>query len=354
MLRVWAKEANKLNMAFMPVINWWTVNDIQYFTGYKKVISDTGTTLDNTPCPYSKEFWDKWVTPRLVAVCQVVDGQRLTSVLVDTEMYGTEYSGYYRQCYCDECYSRYLKARGQTGDLPPIADRGAIIKNAGEIEEYKAVQREAAYQHAAGCRKALQKIQPKLRIGVLDLDRDNSFQQGLALGFGTSTLPVFCLSESTYQNGYTSYIATAEKSFQDLGAHVDMLVGIWQSKFPQENIAEQLYYCAHDTYGYWIYTMETFDNPAYSPFPGTAEAQWAAIKQANLELDELSKNQNYQTTLKIRDFTPPPEPLSWDGFKAYNYTQNPASSTLSLPVARLRGLNWLYFFAKKMMLSNLR
>lgn len=345
-LAQWADECGRLNLAFMPVFNWWGGHEPSWIKDFNRVVTQTGRTLAKTPCPYTEAFWAKYITARFVAMAEAVGRRPLAGICLDMEMYGAESSGYYQGCYCDECFTRYLRAKGREAKLPPADKRGEAIKSAGEVKDYQALQREVARKHATACREAIHKARSGLRIGVLHLDWPSPIQEGEALGFGTKELPVFCLTERMYSNGFTPYIAEAQKTFRDLGAHVDLLVGLWHSKFPSDNIPEQLYHCGRDSYGYWIYTMETFEQPEYSPLPGRPEAHWAAIQRANQELDKLAAHARYQTAMTIRESETPVPPVSIFGFVKYDLIPFAAQKPDALPVARLRGGNWCYFHAK--------
>lgn len=346
LLRKWADECSRRNLAFMPAIYWWGGDEARRFKYYNHVVTEKGQYLANTPCPYTRDFWDRCITPRFLAVCRAVGGRPLAAVCVDMEMYGGDHTGYERGCYCDGCFARYLQAKGLPGKLPAPADRGKTIKEAGELDRYQAVQREAARTFAVACREAVHKARPGLRLGALHLDHAIPILQGIALGFGTPDLPVFCLTEKTYWNGHTTYIASAQESFRKSGAFVDLLVGIWQSRFPPENIAEQLYHCAQDSNGYWIYTMETFEKPDYHPLAGAPEEYWAGIRKANLELDKMEADANFRTALRIRPFKAPPPPLPYDQFHKYDLFP-PSGKKLPVPSVRIRGTNWIYFHAMR-------
>ncbi len=347
-LRSWAERCGRYNLAFLPVLNWWTAEHRRYLPRFDRVVTDGGKVLGKAPCPYTADFWETWIVPRLLGTLQVIGRRPLAGLLVDLEMYEAEYSSYDRGCYCDRCYSRYMEAKGLQAALPPPADRANKIKNAGDLKFYESLQQEAVRRHAANCRTRIHNIRPGLRLGALQLDISLPFQKGVALGWGTPQLPVLCLTENTYAKGHSTYIASAQKSFRELGAHADLLVGIWQSKFPPENMAEQLFFCARDSYGFWIYTLETFANPDYHPLPGGSDAYWTAIRRATQELDQFGSNPSYQTPLTIRSFEPPPTPLPWSEFVKYGpVAEQRVNRPESLPVAHLRGTNWLYFYAEK-------
>ncbi len=339
----WARECRRLNIAFMPVINWWSIDDMDRMKAFNHVVTASGRASANMPCPYTGDFWERWVTPRVVGVARSVGDLPLSGILIDLEMYGVDSCNYEIGCYCDRCYARYMSLTGRKGPLPEADKRKRILIRSHKLAEYESIQREAARTYAAACRKRVNELRPNLRLGALHLDLAIPLQQGAALGFGTRSLPALCLTEKTYSTGFTKYISSLKEYFKNMGAHADIVPGIWQSRWPSANIPEQLYYCAKDTYGYWIYTMETFMNPEYHPLVEPARNYWKAIRNANAELDRLGSCGTYKTSLRIRTFVQPPELA---GFVKYHFRQKSATPK-HLPVARLRGTNWIYFHAGK-------
>jgi len=346
-LQKFAAECSRQNLAFMPVFNWWDSEKASNFSNYNHAVTEDGIVLKNTPCPFSADFWERFITPRFVDIIRAVAGQSLQAVLIDLEMYGVDIVHYDKGCYCDSCFARYMKVKGRSGEIPAADERSSVIQNAGELKDYQAVQLQAANTLAAACRATIHKNRPDVRLGALHLDRANSLAQGIALGFGTPQLPVLCLTEETYSKGYTPYIASTQKSFRDMGAFVDLLVGIWQSRFPPENFTEQLYYSAHDSYGYWIYTMETFEKADYSPLLESSDNYWKAIQQANHELDRLEVNPSFLTALSVSSFVPPPDLLPWGEFKKFAFVPMYDARPWVMPVVRLRDLNSVHFYAKR-------
>ncbi len=119
-LQQWAGQCKALNLAFIPVINWWDAAfAMQYVRNFNPVVTNNGTVLSKTPCPYTQDLWNRWINPRLLGLIQAAGSLPLAAVVIDTEMYNTEYSGYYYGCYCDTCYKRYMQAKGISGPLPP-------------------------------------------------------------------------------------------------------------------------------------------------------------------------------------------------------------------------------------------
>ena len=346
----WADKCALMNLAFLPVINWWGSNEPSWFMSYNHVISADGELLAKTPCPYTQDFWDRCIKPRFVEILRAVGTRLIQGVLIDMEMYGADVSYYRGDCYCDTCYARYMQAKGQTGALPVRVDRARLVQAANDLEFYRGIEREAARSFATELRNYISNIRPGLRIGVLDLEKSIPIFEGQAIGFGTPTTPALCFTEKTFEGEMASYAAQAKQLLTDLGAYVDVVSGVWQSVIPLVNFPSELYQNAHDSYGYWIFTMQTFEKPSYMPFQATIPEQWSAIQQVNNDLDNLAIDANYQSSLIPQDFVPLLDPTYWTSrFVTYNYfpliPQNDNIGTM--PIATLRGTNWIYFYAKK-------
>src|ERR1035437_3630253 len=257
-------------LAFLPVLDWWGSGEPLWAKGFNPFVTAKGEVLKDTPCPYTPAFWDRVVVARLVAVARALAARPLNGICLDLEMYGAKNTHYEGDCYCDLCFRLYLQHKGPQGALPPPADRNELVRRRGDADLYRALQRDHARELATSCRDAIQRERSGVRLGVLHLDVSEPLQEGIALGFGTPQLPVLAFTEVTYSTGYTAYVEEAQKRFRALGAHVDLVVGIFQSKVPADKLAAHLFHGARAAYGYWIFTMGTFANPDYLSLPGDA------------------------------------------------------------------------------------
>ena len=147
----------------MPVINWWDAAHIQFLPGFNPVVTDTGIVLSKTPCPYTQDFWNRWIVPQVLGVVGAVSHYPLAAVLIDVEMYNAEYSGYYHGCYCDTCYKRYMQAKGISGPLPAPSARYNTVNNAGNLAFYQSLQRNVAASYSQSLRASAQTLRPGLR-----------------------------------------------------------------------------------------------------------------------------------------------------------------------------------------------
>ena len=187
-----------------------------------------------------------------------------------------------------------------------------------------------------------------MRVGVLHLDLAAPLEEGLALGFGSEQFPVYCFTEQTYESGFTSYITESQQRFRAMGARVVFVPGLFQSKFPPDQLAGQLYFCARASAGYWIYTMQTLATPNYQPLGWGAPRQyWEAIARANRELDHLADDPAYLSNLIARPNAPVGPPIPWGGFVHYEVLAPTAKVVGGMPSLWLRRANWLYFWARK-------
>jgi hypothetical protein len=342
-----ASECARLGLGFMPVINWWGDNEPRWIVSYEHFVTAAGTVLPRTPCPYSEGLWTTYVTPRLLSIIEALGKLPLAALCLDTEMYGGDFLVYDQDCFCDRCFARYLAAKHRNATLPPVAERARIVSNAGDLESYRSVQRDEARQLAAACREAVAKARPNLRLGVLHLDLPFPLYEGMALGFGTGSLPVYAFTEHTYTEGFSPYISATQGRLRSLGASVDLVVGIFQSKFAPENLAEQLFRCAQASAGFWIYTMDTFANLNYQPLAGTPQQYWTAIENAAHELDRLAGNRAYVSSLVTQQRAVALPAMPWGGFVHYDLAPANKKSSGPMPEQWLRKTNWVYFWAAK-------
>ncbi len=310
LLNSWAKACAALGMAFCPTINMFGGHEPSWVKGYVPLVNDEGVVLPKTPDPLVREFWDKYVTARLTGIVEALGDCPPAAVMIDLEMYGAEHSTYLGLSYSDAALTPFLADQRPGAKLPEAGKRPEWIKQEGLLEALTAYQRGVLKQRATECREAVHKLRPGLRLAAYHLDQFYPLVEGLAQGFGTAELPVLCLTEKTYSSGFDKYVTTeGPETFAKLGAHVDWLIGLWQTKIPPENIAGHAYHCARASVGYWVYTMQTFLNPKYHALEAPAEDYWQAYRVAHAELDKAAANPAHASALKAERFHAPlPKP----------------------------------------------
>jgi hypothetical protein len=136
-----------------------------------------------------------------------------------------------------------------------------------------------------------------------------------------------------------------QQRLKRLGVHSRLACGLWQSKFPASVLAAQYYQCAAHSAGYWIYTLQTFTHPNYSPLPGKAADYWSAIRQANQELAKLERDPSYHSALKIEPFVNTPAAVSSKNVGRFTVVPLVPIAERVVPPARFRHTNIFYLYA---------
>ncbi len=269
-------------------------------------------------------------------------------IAIDLEMYGADTTSYPDYCLCDYCFERFLAGRSVSEPMV-LGKRQNYLVKSKQVEAYRAFTEDYIAQLAKKTKEQLEAIAPNFIIGALDLDLDRVYNRGLAKGLGSGHAPVLAFTEMTYSTGFSSYIDETQKRFRDSGTNTVLVVGIWQNKFPPENLAEQYYHCARDSGGYWIYTMQSLSKYTKLTLPFDKERYWQAIRKANDELDKLAADPGYKSLLKMRSFEVPVSEISFDKItvEPVEYVGDRYRIDKNIEPVTLRFFNKLVFVAKK-------
>ncbi|HOZ47223.1 MAG TPA: hypothetical protein PLO37_12290 [Candidatus Hydrogenedentes bacterium] len=308
-LAQWAAACKANGILFLPCFNYFGAHEPEWVPPYRTYRDPEGREFPRTPCPTDEAFWRVTVRDRFVALAGYED---IPGAVIDLEMYGAENCSYNARCGCARCRQF----------------------------ESDAAYEDAVMAVATECRQAIETVRPDFLLGGLHMDFDSFVNRAASRGFSTPDHPAIAFTEMTYSPGYTDYVTKTVARLQSQNGTL-LCCGLWHSKFPAANIPEQLYYLAKDSLGYWIYTLQTFRDPNYSPLPDTPERHWAAIAEANGELDRLAADPAYGSPLKIRAFVVPvafPVPDA----KRIPKARPAGLDTGPAPAAALRGLHHLY------------
>ena len=311
LLREWGAAARASGMRFLPVFNF-RGGQTESSPGARREVTKSGRRMEATPCPLDEAFWHKHVYRRAVDLATRGNELHIAGAIIDPEMYGADHTVFDDVCYCDDCLTEFLQARGQgeRSPLPAAATRADWLKQRelGDLYRERFIDRIKGF--CVDVEREVHRRNPDFLLGVLLLDYPHPFMRGLAQGLGTERHPVLGFSETTYFRGYTDYVEAQQKTFAAMPAHVLFVPGLWLAQFPSENLAEQCYHCARASAGYWVYTLESFLEDV-SNLPGYAlrepdQRYWAAMKAANSELDRhVASRGEYHSVLKVRSFDPP-------------------------------------------------
>ncbi len=340
----WATTCERHGLAFWPVVHYFSAFEPAWVGPYPRYVNGDGDRARHTPCPLDEGFWRRSAEARVLELAALSRQYPITGIVLDPELYDADLVHFVNVCYCGDCVARTLQDAGQ-GALPPYPDaRREWLAGRGLLERHYDVARQTMRRMAEQTRGRVAAIAPGLLIGACAIDQGQPLAEGMVLGFGRPDRPVWVFSESTYIPGYTAYVRQAQQRMQQAGGHARMLCGIWQSKFPPWALAAHLYECARNSSGYWVYTLETFRRPDYSPLRGPAEEYWAAIRRANDELERFAADPHYATTLQIEPFVLPPEPVTSRGVEQLNLVPLSPPTGQAIPPAYWRGNNIFYLY----------
>lgn len=354
-LREWGEASRKAGLRLIPVFNF-RGGETEKILSNRREVTPSGQRMERTPCPLDEQFWQSYILGRAVYLAEQAKAMNIAGVIIDPEMYGADHTVFNGVCYCDDCLREFLKATGEAlpDPFPAPADREGWLKEHQLTDQF---QRRFIDRVKGFCQQIEREVHgknPEFLIGVFLLDYPLSFMRGMAEGLGTEKHPVLAFSETTYSPGYTPYVLEQQKTFASFPSHTLFIPGLWIHQFPTENIAEQVYACAKDSAGYWIYTFESLvedvsNLPGYA-LPEPDARYWAAMQVANQELDKwVDSGGRYEPSLKVRAFDPPFAVLVAGNVKSEPLISCPDTKPLSLgaeALTCLRYRNPLFILAK--------
>lgn len=303
----WSKACEASNQDLLAVVSLW-LDESKWFKPDHYLVAN-GKEYRNTPCPRDSRNYKILVHDRFIALAQLSKEMPISGAVLDTEMYNADFLSYKYTCNCDYCWSEFKKVHPEL----PVVEKGFRenhLQKKRLVDKYKKHAIAQISSMASQTRKTIDQINPMFQIGGFCLDELDDYTKGLCLGFGTPKKPVLVFSEKTYKAGCTSYIEKTISGLKKRGINAKFETGIWQNKFPTENLAEQYYHSARNSDGYWIYTMQSLNRGWKKPIAYPREKYWMAIKTANNELDKLLVNSNHKSNLKLRPFSAPLDPVN--------------------------------------------
>lgn len=343
----WAEACKQYDIRFMPVLNLWGGDEKKWVQLRHHLYYD-GIAYKQTPCPLDKEIYKLAVHNRLLEIAKLSQSMPIYGVVIDLEMYGANIVAYPDYCLCDYCFEKFLAGRTVSRPIG-IGERQQYLIKTKQVDSYRNFTKDYIIGLAKQTRTDIEVIAPSLMIGAFHLDLDKTYNRGLLKGLSSGSEPVFAFTEMTYSTGHGSYIHETQKRFRDSGANARLVVGIWQDKFPPENLAEQYYYCAKDSSGYWIYTIESLSSYTKKTLPFDKKLYWQAILSADDELDKLTAEPGYKSSLKIRSFESPTRHIALDKItvEPVKYVKADVNINPTNKSVMLRRLNKLVFVAQQ-------
>ena len=344
-LEDWSRDCKYAGLDFMPCIVYCPDEQKRFHPKYCYVIN--GTKYENTPCPLEADTFKYLIYDKFVALATLSKTVNIAGGVLDTEMYGADFISYRQACHCDYCWGQFRQRYSTCPDLD-IGQREPYLQKTGWTEKYQKFMVDRITDMAKSVREQVNKINPSFKLGGSHLDELNVFTEGLARGFGTPENPVLVFSLKTYETGYVNYVDKTIEKLKNMDIHAKFIAGLWQDKFPIENLPEQYYFSAKNSDGYWIYTMQTLNPDWKGAVAYSTQMYWEAIRKANQELDKLSLNAGYESDLVLRHFQTPLPAIDLRAIriKPLEYVR-PSAEVRNEESPRVRRSNKLVFVAQK-------
>ena len=240
------------------------------------------TQWTHTPCPLSREYWERVVGDRALTAAQA----GVTGMVVDMEMYGADSTRYRGPCYCDDCWGRFVAEHLEgvkPGDVA-LADRPAWTAGNGLADDYARWHQLQVSSILRGIRQRVHEANPRFILGNL-LGPESL--PGLARGFGTPSMPALIFSELEY-GGSVKGVPGHIKQLEDEGYPALYVPGLWIKPITPPQLPALVARVGPPSAGYWIWS-----SAAFSADPGTVYAHaegythdeyWEAFRRSNQAL----------------------------------------------------------------------
>jgi hypothetical protein len=247
-----------------------------------------------TPCPLSREYWDKVIGDRAVAAAEA----GLAGLVVDPEMYGADSTSYPGPCYCERCWQGYVAAHveGLDAGTVPLAERAAWTERQVVSQDYQRWQEATVVEILRGVRGRVRAVRPDFLLGNLTAIE---YLPGLARGLGTPEMPALIFGEREYKgrdeggwfnvSGLPERVANLAKD----GYPALFVSGLWIQPVVPPDFPRLAVTLGAPYAGYWVWSTAGFGPDAhgdYAHHPAyTDEDYWAAFKTTHTALTAALK-----------------------------------------------------------------
>lgn len=240
-----------------------------------------------TPCPQSRDYWDRVVGDRAVSAAEA----GLTGMVVDMEMYGADAARYPGPCYCDSCWGGFVEEHleGVTATEIALRDRPSWMHANGLTRDYARHQEIVVTSILRSITRRVRAVKPDFLLGNM-LDPESL--PGLARGLGTPTMPALIFSELEYQGNLGGM---PERQFQLRSEGYPALYapGLWPKPVRADAVAGLIREAGVSSAGYWIWSALAFTTGSkgiYACHPDfKPDDYWRAVRAGNDALTEATK-----------------------------------------------------------------
>ena len=218
---------------------------------YRRYREPNGRLHQKTCCPLDGGYIERHIGRWAVATARTgADG-----FVMDTEMYGSDESGYYGgPCTCDDCFvdylNRYAKNSKSVHDDISREGRGKWLYEHDALAHYGralALRVDAQYD---SIRQRCQEINPAFFFGIAPT---LGHLPGLERGLGTSAVPCLVFSEPEYHQGPTTYSYKSMRTIKRGQIPVLYLPGLWILKHSPEALTDHALTSSLHYDGWWVW-----------------------------------------------------------------------------------------------------
>ena len=236
----------------IPLIIRWQYGST-HLEPYRKFRAPGGILHGRSCCPLDEQYIERHIGRWAVGIARGgADG-----MLIDTEMYESDETGYPGPCVCDDCFTSYLKefAKGWQvlyDQIPPHR-RGLWLKANEAALHYGMYQNKRIAALYDGIRQRCQAINPAFLFAHAPGTRHLSI---MMRGLGTSSLPCLAFSEYEYSRGFGDRSYNEVQRIREQGIPALYLVGQFLVSQTPEMVRDNgllgSLYCD----GWWLYYAE--------------------------------------------------------------------------------------------------
>jgi hypothetical protein len=286
--RAWAAVQQERRLRC--VISWPYGSDERYGnTQFGAYHDGTAKAWTKTPCPLSREYWDRVVGDRAVVAAEA----GLAGLVVDAEMYGADSTAYAGPCYCDRCWRSYVADCVDGGDVAavPAAERAAWTARQVVSKDYQRWQEAKLVGILRDIRDRVRALRPDFLLGNLP---SIEFLPGLARGFGTPERPALIFGEREYKgrddNNWFN-VSDLPNRVADLakqGIPALFVSGLWVQPVIPADFPRLAVTLGAPYGGYWVWStagLRTGAQGDYAHHPDyTDDDYWQAFARAHAAL----------------------------------------------------------------------
>jgi hypothetical protein len=236
----------------IPLIIRWQYGST-HLEPYRKYRAPSGSLHERSCCPLDEQYLERHIGRWAVAIAAGgADG-----MLIDTEMYESDQTGYPGACTCDDCFETYLKefaegAKLLYDQLPPER-RGLWLKANNASSHYRRFQNKRIAALYDDIRQRCQAINPAFIFAHAPGTRHLSI---MMRGLGTSSIPCLAFSEYEYSRGVGKRSYSQVQRIREEGIPALYLVGQFLVSQTPEMVRDNgllgSLYCD----GWWLYYAE--------------------------------------------------------------------------------------------------